>query len=294
MKFPNVSIVVPVYNEEKNINKLANLLIKQNFPGKFEIIFIDNNSQDQTYNKIKYLSEHNKNIKSAHEKKQGSYAARNKGIKKSSYKILAFIDSDCIPGKKWLKNGIQKLINEQADLVGGRVKFQFKNKNNPAEILDSITNMQIKRNIAERKVAKTANLFVKKEVISKIGNFPKDFISGGDVWFTKKATDSNFRLVYAPNAVVYHPTRTLIPLLKKQFRVGKGKAQIWIYEKMSIITRIKKLLSYLLPPKISNLKKLVGKQHKLNPKNFFLVWIVLYICNLFSFLGATYKLLKAE
>jgi len=55
------SIVLPILNEEKNINKMV-LLINKNLKGfKYEIIFVDDNSTDNTKKVIKNLI--NKNIK---------------------------------------------------------------------------------------------------------------------------------------------------------------------------------------------------------------------------------------
>ncbi|MCK4958430.1 MAG: hypothetical protein KAT00_03500, partial [Planctomycetes bacterium] len=50
--------------------------------------------------------------------------------------------------------------------------------------------------------------------------------SGGDVVFARKATTSGLKLVYAPRAEVFHPTRSFSQLAKKTFRVGAGKADI--------------------------------------------------------------------
>ena len=69
-------------------------------------------------------------------------------------------------------------------------------------------------------------MFVKRSVFESVGMFPSNVKSGGDVLFTKKATVFGCKLVYAPKANVYHPTRRFWPLIMKMFRVGIGKAQI--------------------------------------------------------------------
>ncbi|MBA7514945.1 hypothetical protein ES705_06982 [subsurface metagenome] len=94
--------------------------------------------------------------------------------------------------------------------------------------------MQIEDNIRERKVAKTANLFAKKEIFNKIGLFPDYVKSGGDVQWTNKATRKKYSLVYAPKAIVMHPARSLKNLIKKQYRVGKGMMHILIQEGKSM------------------------------------------------------------
>jgi glycosyltransferase AglE len=296
MNFPKISVVVPVYNAKKDIKELTRLLSEQNYPNNYEVIFVDNNSTDNTYQVIKKFINENKDKTKAklklleQDKIQSSYATRNKGVKDSRYNILAFTDSDCLPKKGWLKEGISKMIETEADLVGGNVEFTFKNKNNPAEILDSITNMQNKRNINERGVAKTANLFVKKDVFKKIGLFPDNFTSGGDVLFTKKATDSGFKIAYAPKAIVSHPTRTLRPLLKKQKRVGRGKVQVWKMRNYSTLKITYKLLSYFKPPTLSTLKRAKAENNDIGIVALIQIWLIAYLCKMYTLYGAINKL----
>ncbi|MHA1342119.1 MAG: glycosyltransferase, partial [Promethearchaeota archaeon] len=218
-KFKKVSIIIPVYNSNYYINKLLNSLLNLDYPkNDYEIIVIDNNSSDQTKELVKQypvkLLEEN-NI-------QSSYAARNRGIKNAQYDILAFIDADCIASKAWLKEGIETIVNEEADLVGGQVEFYFSKEKTASELYDSITNMQVEDNIKERGVAKTANLFAKKDIFNKIGLFPEDVQSGGDVQWTARATSKGFKLLYNSKAIVLHPARKFKEIIKKQYRVGKG------------------------------------------------------------------------
>lgn len=291
MKFPRVSIIIPVYNAEKEIEELINLLQKQNYPNELEILIIDNNSNDKTYKISKLLAKNSHRVKVFKEKKQGSYVTRNKGIKKSKHNILAFIDSDCKPIENWLNEGIKKMLTSNADLVGGNVKFVFKNKNNPAEIYDSISNAQFESDIKNRNLTKTGNLFIRKEVFEKIGLFPKNFISGGDVYFTKKATDYGFKLVYAPKAIVSHPTRSLKPLIKKQIRVGKGKAQIWQLKKFNSSKILIFIFKYLIPPMPFSLVRKLNKSRNCNIFLYPLVYFTAYLCKLSTLIGVLQQLL---
>ena len=223
---------------------------------------------------------------------QSSYATRNKGIKKSKYDILAFIDSDCHPVENWLKEGIKTMLSKNADLVGGNVKFTFEHKHNLAEIYDSISNAQFETDIKNRGLAKTGNLFIKKEVFKTLGLFPENFISGGDVYFAKKATNNKFRLFYSPNAIVFHPSRTLIPLVKKQIRVGKGKAQIWELNKLNNFEIFVNMVKYLTPPMPFSLARKLSKINSVSKFSYPLVYCVAYICKFSTLAGASWHLLS--
>lgn len=278
--YKSISIIVPTYNAEKDIVSLIKSLLSIDYPKELlEIIVVDNNSTDETKNILKSY-----NIKILEENHiQSSYAARNKGIKHAKNEILAFVDSDCIVSPQWLKEGVRPFIEQSADLVGGNVEFYYSKKPTAAEMFDSITNMQIEYNIKERKIAKTANLFVKRELFDKIGLFPSTVTSGGDVQWTAKATRAGYKLVYAPEAIVKHPTRSLMELLKKQYRVGKGK--MGALEAESRHSSKTSLLKQVIP-KYSDIKKLVSERGtKEMQSKHFQIWFVSFMCNVATGFG---------
>ncbi len=104
----DISIIVPVHNNEMTIDSLLDSLLNQSYPNdKYEIIMVDNNSSDNTRKIISnypvtLLDEQNI---------QSSYAARNRGVRGAKGKILAFTDGDCIPDRYWIATGIEKLLN---------------------------------------------------------------------------------------------------------------------------------------------------------------------------------------
>jgi len=92
--YVRLSVIIPVYNGESFIlnsfSKLADLLYIED-----EIIFIDNNSTDNSVDEIRKLSVNtNIPIKLFHEKKQGSGPARTHGIQQARGEYIVFIDVD--------------------------------------------------------------------------------------------------------------------------------------------------------------------------------------------------------
>ena len=97
---PFISIIVPVYNGENIIGACLKSLLAQDYPkDKYEVIAVDNNSKDKTADIIKEYSVHYL----FESKVQGSYAARNTGVRHAKGEILAFTDADCVADKGWLK-----------------------------------------------------------------------------------------------------------------------------------------------------------------------------------------------
>jgi len=279
---PTVSVIVPAYNAEKDIVKLIESLLELDYPKKLlEIIIVDNNSNDQTKETVKQYP-----VKLLEEKNiQSSYAARNKGIRNAKSEIIAFIDSDCVATPQWIKEGVNILVSESADLVGGKIEFTY-SENSAAELFDSITHMQTEFNIKESAVAATANLFVKSSLFDKIGMFPYWVKSGGDGQWTGKATRNGLSLLYAPMAIVKHPARSLRALLKKKYRIGGGMAHIWIGEGRSSLKFIYSVFRIFLPSRLSSIKKIIHQRGTPEMNDRVLnIWFVSCLCNLLMGVG---------
>lgn len=95
-KLPEISIIIPVYNDPVGLTNTINSLVKQDFKGKYEILIVDNGSDDNTPEIIQKFEKKYSNLVEGFKENeiQSSYAARNKGIKKSRGEILVFIDAD--------------------------------------------------------------------------------------------------------------------------------------------------------------------------------------------------------
>lgn len=119
-----VSVVIPVFNGAKTIKRaIDSVLIQQHVPDTFdlEVIVVDDGSTD---NIIETLIPYGKKIKLIGQSNQGTGAARNTGIKASSGKYIAFLDSDDM----WLSNKIQTQLkifqkNPEVGLVAGGTEF---------------------------------------------------------------------------------------------------------------------------------------------------------------------------
>lgn len=92
------SIIIPLYNKEDYIIDTLNSLIKQSYR-KFEIIIIDDYSEDDSYSKVCEFISENKEltiILERNEKNRGVSYSRNKGIEMSKGNFFIFLDADDI------------------------------------------------------------------------------------------------------------------------------------------------------------------------------------------------------
>ena len=107
-----VSIIIPVYNEEKLIKNCLGSLMKQEEKPD-EIIVVDNNCVDRTISIVKKF----KGVKVIQEKKQGTAHARNAGFNAANSDILARCDADTIVPVDWIKK-IKNDFSQDSSLCG--------------------------------------------------------------------------------------------------------------------------------------------------------------------------------
>lgn len=88
-----VSIIVPVYNVEKYIDKCVRSLLKQDY-GNIEVILVDDGSPDKSGYIIDRLKEEDNRIVVIHQENHGVSSARNAGMAVASGEYITFVDGD--------------------------------------------------------------------------------------------------------------------------------------------------------------------------------------------------------
>lgn len=97
--YPKISVIIPAYNEEKLIGKCIKALQKQTLPhDQYEIIVVDNNSSDKTYEIAK---SYGISVYKYSEMQRVS-ATRQFGVSRAKGEILAFMDADSFAASDWL------------------------------------------------------------------------------------------------------------------------------------------------------------------------------------------------
>lgn len=135
MNNPLVSVVMPVYNVEKYVEKAINSVLNQTY-SNFELILINDGSEDNSLEICKRFAREDSRISIIDKINGGVSKARNDGIEKASGKYVMFIDSDDIIEKNMLQNMVSSAEGKSSDLViCGLFVDTFKNQ----ELIDSYT-----------------------------------------------------------------------------------------------------------------------------------------------------------
>jgi poly-beta-1,6-N-acetyl-D-glucosamine synthase len=98
-----VSVIVACRNEQENLPDLLNCFAEQDYPVRlFEVIIVDDNSTDKTFEIASYYIG-NGNIIAVKNKGTGKKQALRTGINASSGQLIITTDADCHMGKRWIR-----------------------------------------------------------------------------------------------------------------------------------------------------------------------------------------------
>lgn len=109
-----ISIIVPVYNVEKYLDRCMRSLLRQTYRN-IEIIMVDDGSTDSCGIKCDEYAKEDHRVVVIHKKNEGLGYARNSGIKAAKGRFIAFIDSDDYADKSMIEKLYTALLNHNAD-----------------------------------------------------------------------------------------------------------------------------------------------------------------------------------
>ena len=267
MKKPFVSIIIRTKNEERWITYCLKSVSRQSYKN-FEIIIVDNNSNDKTLEKAR---QHNiKKIININKYFPGR--ALNKGIKEANGKYIVCLSAHCIPKNKfWLINLFKSIENNKkfAAVYGRQEPMSFSSLGDKRDLL--ITFGLDERIQKKDSFFHNANSIIKKDLLIKYP-FDNKTTNIEDRLWAQKILKKGYQIFYSPKASVYHyhgihqdgnrqRLKNVVNIIEKsdQNLIGKGRINpndLNIFAVIPIRGKCKKLKSnYLLKYTIDNLKK---------------------------------------
>jgi glycosyltransferase involved in cell wall biosynthesis len=110
-----ISVIIPTYNEEKNIERCLSALNEQTIPREeFEVIVVDGQSGDKTVEIAQNYAD-----KVIQQVSKGVGGARNDGVKIASGDVIVTTDADCVPYGEWLEIILEHFEDENVIAVTG-------------------------------------------------------------------------------------------------------------------------------------------------------------------------------
>ena len=174
MEWNNFSVVIPTYNRSLYLRELLKHLLMQDYPkDKHEIVVVDDGSTDGTETLANtVVGEIDIAIRYYRQDHKGPAAARNLGIRKSEFDIVAFTDDDCRPDRDWLSK-LNSYFVKDRELVGvGGIQFS-----SPEDIIPLTHHAPpIHAAIADNaRFPGTNNVAYKKSILLEVNGFDENF-----------------------------------------------------------------------------------------------------------------------
>ncbi len=245
-----VSIIIPARNEEDNIENCLNDIIKQNYPKElFEIIVINDESTDNTPEKVRRIINDNKqnSIRLLNSESQNTGIAYKKlslsiGIKESSGDLIITTDADCRFGDNWLSTIVDYYETNNPKMLIGPVCFN--NDNTIFTRLQSLEFMSLigttagSANIKLPIMCNGANIAFEKEAFLAVNGYGTDdkYASGDDMFLMIRINDKypgKVHFIKNSDAIVYTKA-------KESFREFISQRKRWVsktkgYKSLSIM-----------------------------------------------------------
>lgn len=242
-----ISVVVPTCNRPKALLECIESIRANSYP-HYEVIVVDQSSDDKTEKQIKDKFNDDSRIVYLHSDIKCSSDSRNKGWQKAKGNIIAFTDDDAIVGDGWLEayaNAFNQ-ENSRIGMAGGCILpiFQIPRPSwLPPEkdyFLPSFNIGNKMKPFPEESLPISVNFALWKSILEEIGGFDTrlglkglkndanisyiNLIGGEDSYVGIRVRNSGYPIVYLPSAVVYHPVTaerlTKKYFIKRNFREG--------------------------------------------------------------------------
>jgi len=214
----NISIIIALRNEEKNVDGLVESLNQLNYPKeKFEVIFVDDHSTDMTYDKLKTKIDSIINFSVLELKgteKIGKREALTFGIGKSKHPYILITDADCRPQSHWLKAYSNNFNPGYQMLFGIAPYYQRENLVNKISCFENLKGTLLSFAMASYGLPYTAaarNFGFTMNAFESLGGYTKtkDTISGDDDLLLREAVKNKIKIgvVTDSGSFVYSETK---------------------------------------------------------------------------------------
>ena len=232
---PFVSIVIPTLGKTKFLKGVVKTAARLDYGVEnFEIIIIGDHETNRIKRSVEIAKENNIDVRTIYKNVPAGHK-RNIGVQKAKGEMIAFTDDDTLLREDWLSNAIG-YIERESEFVGvGGPNFTPEEELPFAKAVGRIFGSKFLfsfRYTIKRKKAieidhnPTCNYILKKSVFDEV-EFNEQLWPGEDVEFDIRLKKRGFRILYAPDVVVWHHRRSRpIEFLKQMFNYGATRAMV--------------------------------------------------------------------
>ncbi|MDY2802002.1 MAG: glycosyltransferase family 2 protein [Fusobacterium mortiferum] len=220
-----ISIIVPIYNGEKYLEKLVSKIKEQEINKKIELIALVTKSKDNSLKKAKKLFDIVLEIEKFNHAK-----TRHEGALKSSGGILVFITQDILPyDNQWLKNLIEPLTEEVIASFSRQIAYEehsdiekiIREFNYPNK--DRLCNKEMKEKNGRKNIfySDASSAIIRKKFF-ELGGYDFEVPTNEDVYLANKIIENGCSFLYASQSRIWHSHQLSLKETYKRYKdIGK-------------------------------------------------------------------------
>lgn len=214
-----VSVIVPTRNRARLLRDVVGALWAQTLdPRSFEVIVVDNRSEDDTAAVMKELQAASpcRLLYHVMPENRGPARSRNTGARLARGAILAFTDDDCRPSPQWLERGISAFADERVAFATGPIGYK------PEQLGTTGFFARDGRDVGEEHPTYSwTNILYRRDVFLAAGgsdealclpDFRQRVVDCGDTDLAWRIKEAGHRNAFVPDALVWHELEDMKPL----------------------------------------------------------------------------------
>ena len=242
---PTISVILPVYNSEKYIDKCIESILNQSLTD-YQLIIVDDGSTDKSLDICKKYEAIDSRIVLISVSNGGVSKARNIGLNNAVGKYIFFIDSDDYIHSKTLEILYTKAIEYDGDLVVGNYSEvkNYSEKSINCEVNEKDVNIKsgielLKESYATENTLYLAvwNKLIKRELIKGL-RFPEDIFIGEDHYICNILYFNARKVIIIQNITYFYYINNLNSITKSNLTIDSVQ-QVEAYEKEYIFFKEK-------------------------------------------------------
>ncbi|AVT32558.1 hypothetical protein C6361_27305 [Plantactinospora sp. BC1] len=212
-----VSVIMPARNGAATIGAQLAALARQTYPGRWELVVVDNGSTDGTPELVAAFADRLPGLR-LHRAgaRAGTSYARNEGCRVSRGELLLFCDQDDVVAPDWVAGMVRGLAEFPA--VGGHVERRLLNDDVSLATRPEKPAGSLQSGFDFLPYALGANCGVRRTVFEELGGFDPAYRYGSDeVSFFWRAQLAGYPIGALPDAVVHYRLRRRLPEMARQY-----------------------------------------------------------------------------
>jgi succinoglycan biosynthesis protein ExoA len=232
-RWPGVSVVMPVLNEERHLEAAVRRVLDQDYPGELEVIIAAGPSADRTHQIAHALAVADPRIQVVDNPAARTPSALNLGIAAASHTIIVRVDGHGELTDGYIRRAVELLDETGAANVGGVMDAQGTTPFEEAVATAYTTRLGLGGgafHLADSPAAEVETVFLgvfRKDALVAVGGFDETMHRAQDWELNHRLRTSGHKIWFSPELrVTYRPRSTLRALMKQMYETGTWRREV--------------------------------------------------------------------